>query len=64
MISGSLEAGRERLTKKEVFVSINYHLVLELAEMQERIGGYRVMVEGGHHKLPREMERRDFLQQW
>ena len=52
MISSSLEAGREGPTEKEVVVSINHHLVLELAEMQ---------VKGGHHKLFRETERGDFL---
>ena len=39
MISGSFEAGRECWTKKEVIVSIDHHLILELAEMQKRIGG-------------------------
>jgi len=33
MISGSLEAGRERPTEKEVIMSIVRHLVLKLMEM-------------------------------
>ena len=39
MISGSFKAGRKRQTEKEVIVSIDHHLILELAEMQKRIGG-------------------------
>jgi len=60
IISGSLETRRERSTEK-VVVSINRYLFLQLAEMQESVGGSRVMVEGGHQKLPRKMERGDFL---
>jgi len=39
IISSSLEAERERLTEKEIIESINRHIVLELAEMQERVRG-------------------------
>ena len=61
MISSALEAGREHQTEKEIVISINRHLVLELAEMQERVGGSRVVVEGGHYKLSQETKRGDFL---
>jgi len=61
MISGFLESGRERPTKKEAMMSIDLYLVLELVEMQERVGGPRVVVKGGHHKLPRKMECGDIL---
>ena len=63
MISGSLDTVRERPTDKEVVVSINRHLVLELAEMWERVVGSRVLIEGGRHKFSRETERGDFLRQ-
>ena len=62
--SGSLEAGRECPTEEEVVMSIDCHFILELAEMQEEIGGSRVVVEGGHHKFSQEMECSDFLRQW
>jgi len=39
IISSSLEAERERLTEKEIIESINRHIVLELAEMQESVRG-------------------------
>jgi len=41
-------------------VSIDCHFVLKLAEMKEGVGGFRVVVEGGHHKLFWEIECGDF----
>ena len=61
MISGSFEVGGEHLKKEEVIVSIDHHLVLKLIKMQEGVEGSRVVVEGGHLKLPPEIKRGDFL---
>ena len=63
MISDTLESGREHPTEEEVIVRIDCHLVLKLAKMKEGVGGSRVMVEGGHHKLQK-TECGDFVRQW
>ena len=49
MVSDTLETGRERPKEEEVIMSVYCHLVLELAEMKEGVGGSRVVVEGGYH---------------
>ena len=64
MVGGTLEAGRERPTEEKVVVSMDCHFVSELTKMKEGVGGFRVAVEGEHHKFPRESEPGDFLRQW
>jgi len=61
MIYGSLKVRRECLTEKEIIMSIDCHLVFELAEMQKRVSGSRVVIEGGHHKFSQKTESGDFL---
>ena len=38
MIGSALETRRERLTEEKVIVSMDCHFVLELAEMEKRVG--------------------------
>ena len=45
------EVERERPTGKEVIMSIDYHLVLKLAKIQERARGSLVVDEGRHHNF-------------
>jgi len=64
MIGGTLETGREHPTKEKVVVSVDCHFILELTKMKKGVGRFRVAVEGGHHKFPRESECGDFFRQW
>ena len=54
IVSDTLKTGRERSTEDEVIISINGHLVLKLAKMKKGVGDFRVVIEGGHHKLSQE----------
>ena len=51
IIGGSLEYESEHPIEKEVIVNVNRYLVLTLAEMSDKVGGSRVVIESGHHKF-------------
>ena len=63
MVSDTLETERERPIEKEVIVSIDCHLVLELVETKVRVRGSQVVIKSRHHKLAPKMECGDFLRQ-
>jgi len=45
-------------------MSVDRHLILILAEMKKWVEASRVVNEGRHHKLLREVELGDFSRQW
>ena len=62
VVGGTLETGRERPTKEQVIMSVDFYFVSELSEMHEEVRHSGVAVQEGHHKLLRELERGNFLQ--
>jgi len=56
--------GGEHPAHEEVIVRVDFHLILVVPKMLDRVGRSGVEVEAQHHELPQETVSHDFLREW